>query len=113
MDLFTVGCDSANAFPVRCVFPGARLVLGRGPDGADLALIAAMNEDLETGVWSRRVVVASGDHIFAPVLAHLAQMGASTSVVGINGHTSGRLKLAAQHTTLLEELKVPGHEWSA
>lgn len=113
MDLFTVGCDSSNAFHVRSAFPGARLVVGRGPDGADLALIEAMQEDMQSGAWSTQVLLGSGDHIFAPILAAMAGEGAITRVVGIEGHTSHRLKLAAHHTTLLPELKALQYKWSA
>ncbi|MDP9696143.1 UNVERIFIED_ORG: hypothetical protein J2X79_003722 [Arthrobacter globiformis] len=113
MDLFTVGCDSSNAFHVRSAFPGARLVVGHGPDGADLALIEAMQEDMQSGAWSKQVLLGSGDHIFAPILASMAGKGATTRVVGIEGHTSLRLKLAAHDTTLLPELEALPRKWSA
>lgn len=113
MDLFTVGCDAANVFPVRDVFPGARVVTGHGPDGADLTLIAAIEEDVRAGLECPMVTVGSGDHIFSRVLAHLTSMGARITVVGVEGHTSGRLKLAAHAVTLLTDVVVPLHERSA
>lgn len=114
MDLFTVGCDAANAFVVRRVFPGARIVWGRGPNGADLALIEAVHGDMRHGLRTPRVTIGSGDHIFAPLLAELARCGASTRVVGVDGHTSAKLRLAAHDTMLLpDNSSTPMYEWSA
>jgi hypothetical protein len=102
-DLFTIGCDTANVLEAGRVFPGARIVCGHGPDGADLALIQAMDADMAAGPGSSRVTLGSGDHIFASPLAKLARRGVQTRVVGIRGHTSARLRIAAHHTTLLTE----------
>lgn len=114
MDLFTVGCDVANAFAVRQGFPGARIVWGRGPNGADLALIEAVHGDMRHGLRVARVTIGSGDHIFAPVLAELARCGASTRVVGVDGHMSAKLRLAAHDTMLLPDNSLtPMYEWSA
>lgn len=110
MDLFTIGCDFANVLEARRIIPGARIVCGRGPDGADLALIEAMRFDMMAGYASPRVTVGSGDHIFAPVLSDLAARGVETRVVGIRGHTSAQLRLAAHQTTLLT---APFTEWIA
>jgi hypothetical protein len=109
-DLFTIGCDTANVLEAGRVFPGARIVCGHGPDGADMALIQAMEADMEAGPGSSRVTLGSGDHIFASPLAKLARGGVQTRVVGIRGHTSARLRIAAHHTTLLTE---PTDEWIA
>lgn len=113
-DLFTIGCDVANAFVVRRVFPGARIVWGKGPDGADLALIEAVRGDMQYGLRVPRVTIGSGDHIFSAVLAELARCGASTTVVGVDGHTSAKLRLAAHDTVLLSDnSSTPIYEWSA
>jgi len=104
LDLVTVGCDAINAFEVKLVFGGARIVCGHGPDGADLALLEAMQDDLASALPASRITVGSGDHIFAPLLSSMATQGIITRVVGIAGHTSARLRIAAHHTTLLPEL---------
>lgn len=113
-DLFTVGCHAANAFAVGQVFPGARIVWGRGPNAADLALIEAVEWDMRHGLRTPRVTIGSGDHIFAPVLAELARCGAITRVVGVDGHTSAKVRLAAHDTMLLpDNSSTPLYEWSA
>lgn len=106
-DLTTVGCDMANALEVGRAFTGARIVCGYGRDGADLALLEAMREDLYSAQPSRHITLGSGDHIFATLLSSMAGQGFTTRVVGIQGHTSARLRIAAQHTTLLPDLTFP------
>lgn len=102
-DLVTVGCDAGNALEVGLAFRGARIVRGYGRDGADLALLEAMQDDLESPQTSRRITVGSGDHIFAPLLSLVATQGFNTRVIGIEGHTSAQLRIAAQQTTLLPD----------
>jgi hypothetical protein len=112
-DLFTIGCDAANAFQVRAVFTGARIVWGHGPDGADLALMDAIRGDVASGTVASRVNLGSGDHIFAPLLATLASLHVITRVVGVAGHTSARLRLAAHETAFLPQPSAHLYEWTA
>lgn len=61
-------------------WPGARLLWRRGKDGADLALAdVALNENLIDRF--DRVVLASGDGIFAVVATWLQQHGVAVTVV--------------------------------
>lgn len=112
-DLFTIGCDAGSTYVVGSVFKGARIVWGYGPDGADHALLDAMNDDIASGFGSQRITVASGDHIFAPMLARFAQHNVVTRVIGVQGHTSSQLKLASHQTTLISESELPLYKWSA
>lgn len=113
LDLFTIGCDVANAFQVRAVFTGARIVCGRGPDGADLALMEAISADMASGTVTSKVNLGSGDHIFAPLLAALASRHVATRVIGVAGHTSATLRLAAHDTVFLPEPSAHVFEWTA
>lgn len=66
--------------PAHAGWPGARLVWRRGKDGADLALAdVALNENLIARF--DRVVLASGDGIFAVVATWLQQHGVAVTVV--------------------------------
>jgi len=63
-DLFVIGSDITNVFYGAASFPGARLVTGRGPSGADHALMASNSlgwlvDRVDT------VVIGSGDGDFA------------------------------------------------
>lgn len=102
-DLLTVGCDFGNVFVVRQAFPGARVVTGTGPDGADLALLEAIEDDLRLKLRSPFLTLVSGDHFFASPVSVMATMGLITRVIGRLGHVSAKLRLAAHSTTYVPE----------
>jgi len=102
-----VGCDAGNALDVGMAFPGDRLVTGRGPDGADLALIAAV-DIAHTANRFDRVVIASGDGAFTPVAAECARRGLEVVVMTGHGGLSRTLRLASHsHVSILRDL--PDH----
>lgn len=73
----------------------ARRLLGIGPDGADRALLEAI-DDLQWVVDRfDRVVIASGDHIFAPAVAALKALGADVLVIAPPVGLSKQMRLAA------------------
>ncbi len=87
---------------VRARFPGARLVMGSGPDGADRALLAAMADTvLEPG---DHVVVMSGDAIFAERVALLRSQGVSCTVIAQRNTLGARLRDAACACCFTDEL---------
>src|SRR5699024_1946884 len=73
----------------------ARRWLRKGPAGADLALLEVI-EDLQ---WVadrfKRVVIASGDHIFAHAVAALKAVGVEVTVIAPPVGLSKQLRLAA------------------
>lgn len=73
--------------PSGLAWPGARLLLGRGPDGADLALLRASEPAAVAAAYSR-VVIASGDGIFAPRAAELRRAGLVVVVVSLRDSLS-------------------------
>lgn len=78
-DLVVVGVSHGNnVFPAH-VWRGARIVLGEGHDGADLAL---QNVLLTENVESRfsEVVIVSGDGLFAEQAARLRGLGVKVIV---------------------------------
>jgi hypothetical protein len=70
------------------------MVVGSGPDGADLALLEVLAEHDVEGRFDA-VVVASGDGIFTDAVSELAGMGLSTLVISRPEALSRRLRLAA------------------
>lgn len=75
------------------VWNGARLLLGRGIDGADLRLL----EDLLEEPQARRsstVIIASGDGCFAPAATALRSRGVHTVALAREGTLSSRLRKA-------------------
>lgn len=86
-----VACSHHNAEAVMFNWPKARIILKSGKDGADLALIrVATDEDIAKRF--DRVVIASGDGIFASVAKELSEQGVEVSIVCGRGALSKNLK---------------------
>jgi len=98
-DLLTVAADRSRIFEVRAAFPGAEVRFGTGPDGADLALLGAV----DIGLAAQRVdtlVIGSGDHMFTG-LAYEAQL-AELHVVVVSRPRSLSRRLAAYADEIIE-----------
>ena len=83
-DVFVLGCDPANASNVKRGFPqtsrdGSKVRFGiakSGKDGGDRALIYWVENNLnDVSQWDR-IVLCSGDHIFADLAKSLKKKGA-------------------------------------
>ena len=84
-------------------WPGARRVWRRGQDGADLALAdVALNEDT-TGRY-QRVVICSGDGLFAVVARYLRAAGLQVTVLARPDALSRALASAAGDIAVLPTL---------
>jgi len=79
-----------------------RYLCGHGLNGADLALINAAKNDPAV-FRSARVVIVSGDGIFAPLAAALAAQGTHITVVARRGTLSAALRLVAHRIEYLPE----------
>jgi len=101
-----VACNHLAAPAVSWEWKRARKLWRSGPNGADLALL----EVLETEDVARRfdrVTLCSGDGIFADTVSMLAALGITTTVVGLAGHISAALRLAAAITIELSTHDAP------
>ena len=96
-DLIVVAACHRTAFAASAAFPGARLILGSGPDGADKRLLEVMREESLDARFGR-LVIGSGDGIFTIEAARLAT-NMHVACVGLPGHVASRLRMAC-HTTL-------------
>ena len=98
-----VGVDVGALAFVAWVWARARSVPGYGKDGADLALLEVLQEDV-----ARRfdaVVVASGDGVFADLVMELTGRGVHVTVVAHECALSAQLRLAASEVVLLSRLE--------
>jgi uncharacterized LabA/DUF88 family protein len=77
-----------------------RWLIRSGPDGADLALIQAMMTERIPERF-RRVVLGSGDGIFAEVCALLQAAGCAVAVVSRKESLSRALRFAVRDVRLL------------
>jgi hypothetical protein len=79
-DLVVIGSGPTLAPVAKAAWPSARLVVGRGVDGADRALLAA-DEPRFLADRFDRVVVGSGDHAFTELVIDLRSRGTAVCVV--------------------------------
>jgi hypothetical protein len=93
-DHVVVACNHGAALNVGLGWPGARMMMRSGVDGADRALLSVV-ENEGIAVRFEGVVIASGDGIFAEAAALLAGCGLSVTVVSRERALSRRLRLAA------------------
>ncbi len=101
-DLSTVAVARRHAATTFFALPpGVRRVIGpNGPDGADLALIDSIDIDWAVRNFGR-VVIGSGDHIFAPLARQLGARGMQVLLVTCGGYCSAELyRACTAHVTL-------------
>jgi hypothetical protein len=95
-----IGAGPTLAVAAGLAWPGCQLVVGRGIDGADRALLAAVEPAFAASHYDR-VLVASGDHAFAPLVAQLLERRVLVEVVVSQERSlSGQLRRLAMHRTL-------------
>ena len=96
-----VSCSHHAAPTVSFAFPTARHLWRSGRDGADLALIDVLENELVHERYDR-VIICSGDGIFADIAASLAGADVDVTAIALEGHLSARLELAARNVVLLD-----------
>lgn len=100
-DQVVIGVGPTGLLDLACAWKGVRYVMRPGRNGADLALLEVLGENIAHRFTE--VVLVSGDGIFTHAIAALASRGVKTTVVGHAGGLSRRLELAAAEIRLLPE----------
>jgi hypothetical protein len=106
-DHVVVGTSHIGLLETGCNWPHARYVIRSGPDGADLALLEVLEENVAARYGE--VVIVSGDGIFTQKVADLASRGLRVTVIAHPDGLAARLRLAAHHTTYLPHRHQPQH----
>jgi len=89
-----VACNHGAALAIGTAWPGARLLVRSGTDGADRRLLDVIAfEEVPSRYDS--VVLGSGDGIFVDAVLALRLAGIEVTVVAVPGTLSKRLALAA------------------
>ena len=104
---YSVGPNAISSCPELIWDWGfARFLPARGVDGADLALLAAIqNEPFRVNFDS--LVLISGDHIFTNEISHLNSIGISTTVIAQKLSLSNQLRRVAAKVQYLPEFNSP------
>lgn len=103
-DHVIVACNPLRVGSLGHPWPGTRLLVGHGPDGADRVLLAALETERLEARFDR-IVLASGDGIFADAVAKMRGEGIEVIVVGREGSIARRLRLAVGHNVI----EIAGH----
>lgn len=101
MDQVVVATCHKGYQHVAWSWPKARRLVRSGQDGADLALLDVLREDVASRF--AHVVLVSGDGIFADAVTDLGHRGTHVTVASRRSHLSNRLRLAAARVVLLDE----------
>lgn len=100
IDHVVLGTGPRLAFAAKVAWPGAQLRVGRGVDGADRALLTALESRFVAARYGR-VVVASGDHAFCGLVSSLRALGTAVVVVTRDELSLSRpLRRLTMHRTL-------------
>jgi hypothetical protein len=102
-DLVVVACNHGAFSSVAWAWPGARLLVRSGEDGADKALLDVLTSERVEQRFAA-VAVASGDGIFAEAIGRLGGLDVSVTVVSRPESLSRRLRMAARHVLELSPL---------
>jgi hypothetical protein len=100
-DQIVLGTSHAGFVTTACTWTRQRYVVGSGLNGADLALLDVLDENIAARFVE--VVVISGDGIFSTKVAQIAAAGAHVTVVAHLDKLSAKLRLAANSVTALPE----------
>ena len=103
-DLVVVATNPGLALDVGLAWPGPLLRAARGPDGADLALLADLDDLLAAGAFPcrfSRVVFGGGDHIYEPAARRLVAAGTHVVVVSRADALARSLRQSASRVVTL------------
>ncbi|WP_445185147.1 NYN domain-containing protein [Pseudonocardia sp. Cha107L01] len=104
-----IGTSHVGLFHISSVWPGARLRVRSGPNGADLELLEVLTGEHVEERFDE-VTLVSGDGIFAEAIAHLGAAGVNVTVASWVESISAKLCLAACRTVYLNDVTASAAE---
>jgi uncharacterized LabA/DUF88 family protein len=93
-DLVYCAATALAAYHCKAVWPGCSVRVGRGQDGSDLQLLNDAKPEWLAARFER-VVIASGDGIFAPLAQKLIDLGVIVEFAVGNGAVSRKISQLA------------------
>lgn len=101
-DNIIVGCNPQLVFLAAETFPGSQIVTGKGKDGADMALIEALDLGRAIERYDELVIV-SGDHLFCEVAHPARKAGLPVRIVAPHAGLSTALRVFADTAVFLPD----------
>lgn len=108
-DHVVIAVNPALALQAGDAWPKARLLLGLGPHGSDEALLRSVSDREWTAARYDRVIIGSGDHIFADLALSFRELGIAVGVVAPRDRLSRQLRRSATFVrtfTVLPSLQI-------
>ena len=102
-DHVIIGTNPRLGVIAHASWPSVRLVVRGGPDGADIALLGQVKDDRWVAARYDRIVVGSGDSVFAVVAKTFRQHGLAVGVVSREQSLSYALGRAATFVRILPD----------
>ncbi len=102
-DHVVVGTNPKLGVLAHASWPSARLVVRGGPNGADIALLAEVKNEHWIAARYDRIVVGSGDGVFAAVATTFRRHGLAVGVVSREQSLSYVLSRAATFVRILPD----------
>jgi len=99
-DHVIVAVNPKLAVVARSEWPRILMRVAKGPDGADLALIKELQDPSWVASHYGRVMVGSGDGIFAPAIEAMRAHGITVGVLARERQVSRALRRSANFVTL-------------
>lgn len=105
-DHVIIGANPQLGLSAKTAWPGARLVVRGGPDGADIALLEAVREVEFIAARYDQIVVGSGDGVFEVVVREFRSRGLAVGVVSLRRGLSYTLGTSASFVRLMPEIEI-------
>lgn len=105
-DHVIIGANPQLGVAAKTEWPGARLVVRGGPDGADIALLDAVREVDFIAERYDQIVVGSGDGVFEVVVREFRSRGLAVGVVSLRRGLSYALGASASFVRLMPEIEI-------
>jgi len=101
-----IGANPQLGLAAKTAWPGARLVVRGGPDGADIALLEAVSDVDFIAARYDQIVVGSGDGVFEVVVREFRNRGLAVGVVSLRQGLSYALGMSASFVRLMPETEI-------
>jgi hypothetical protein len=104
-DHVVVGISHSSLLEAGLAWPGIRLAVRSGPDGADRALLRVIDDENVSSRFNE-VVIVSGDGIFSDAVASLGKNGVAVTVMAWSQACSRKLLVAASSVYYLDDQRM-------
>lgn len=100
-----IGSNPSLGVQAKAAWPGARLVVKPGTDGADIALLEQVKDVDFIAARYDRIMIGSGDGVFEPMVRVFRSLGLPVGVVSRMRSLSADLRTSATYIQTIPEFR--------